>query len=404
MRILHVNDTSSHVGGAETNIFSIIEAFKEEGHEQYLFALRGDREDRENVFVLGEERVGEQSLLGKATFDFFEPNIYFNRRVYAALRRHAGEVNPDVVHLHNNFLYANSILLALRKSRKPVVQSTHDYGVICPTAWCVKRNGEECEGGFGLKCLKEGCLWTKRFIREYIPRKISCGLKEKTVSRFICPSRGIQEKLSVNGFENTVHIPYFVFPDRFKPDPGRIVNGFILYVGVLFPQKGVDYLIDAMPAILEKKPGASLHIVGEGPEEESLKKKTKVLGLEDKIVFYGRVKKEDLPGFYSKANVVAVPSIWMEQFGIVGLEAMASGRPVVGSDIGGIPEWLSDGKTGLLARPKDSHDLADKIIRMLGNKKIVIEIGVEGVRLCRENFSAKVVYPKLLEVYESAAR
>jgi glycosyltransferase involved in cell wall biosynthesis len=400
MRVLHVNDTGAHVGGAETNLFSIMRLFQGKGHDQFLCAFGGGGKSNEKIFVLDDAARKRRPKF----FGLVEPSLYFNRRVYDALIGHIKKINPDVVHLHNNFLYTNSVLKSLKDSGKPVVQSAHDYGIICPTAWCIRKDGSLCEGDFGWKCLKAGCLWTKKFIREYVPRKRAGKLMKDVVGEFICPSRRIQEMLESNGIANTVHVPYFVFPERFDPNPKKRVEAFILYVGVLFPHKGVNYLIDAMPAILKENKKAVLHIVGDGPEKEKLRKQVQRKKLEDNVMFHGKLSQEQVPGIYSKANVVVVPSVWMEQFGIVGLEAMASGRPIVGSNVGGIPDWLSDGKTGFLTKPRNSEDLAEKIKLILNNKELAIKMGSEGRKICEKTFSAEAVYPKLLEVYESVAR
>ena len=405
MRILHVNDVGFHVGGAETNLFSIMRLFQDKCHEQFLFALRGGNDDiRDDVFILPEEKDSESSILKTLTYNLFDPGLYFNKRVYRILSQYIEKINPDVIHLHNNFLYTNPVLQALLDSGKPVVQSAHDYGIVCPTSWCVKKDGSVCDGGFGLKCFRQGCLWMKKFVREYFPRKKTGKLMREVVDRFICPSKRIQEKLIVNGFDNSVHIPYFIFPDEFNPAPELIEDGFILYVGVLFPQKGVDYLIEAMPQVVNEHPETALHVVGDGPEMRRLDEKAGRLIPKEKVIFHGRIEQDMLPEVYSKANVIVFPSIWVEQFGIVGLEAMASARPVVGSNIGGIPEWLHDGETGFLAKPRDPQDLSEKINKIIENKKLAVKMGRKGRKSCEEKFSADVVYPKLLEVYESVTR
>lgn len=404
MRILHINDTGFHVGGAETNVFSIMKLFNDKGHEQHLFAFRGGGKPDDEVFVFNDEGgVGGSSVL-RYSFGLVEPGLYFDRRIFNVVRKHVDEVNPDVVHLHNNVLHANSVLLALLKSKKPVIQSAHDYGLICPTAWCVRKDGSSCEKGYGLRCLTGGCVWPKKFLREYVPQKISWRLMKKTVKKFICPSRLIEEKINAKGLSNTTHVPYFVFPELFEKNPKKIREGFILFVGVLFPQKGLKHLINAITYVLEEKPNAVLHVVGEGPEKENSIKMAAELGLSEKVVFHGRLSRSELVGLYAKASVVAVPSVWLEQSGIVGLEAMASARPVVGSDIGGIPEWLSDGETGLLCRPRDEKDLAEKIVDVLADKKKAASMGEAGLKTVLNKYSAKAVYPRLLEVYEDAAK
>ncbi len=398
MRVLHINDSGVPVGGAETNLFSLMRLFREKGHEQFMFALRGSQAQNDDIRVF--QGGGKASLLKKLSHNLIDPDLYGNRGVSAALEEYIREVSPDVIHLHNNFLYTNAILQTLKKMRVPTVQTVHDYGLVCPTFWCVKKDGADCEGGFGWKCVKAKCIWPKKYLREYLPRRRARRLRKTVVNTFICPSKLVEKTLKANGIGNTVNIPYFVFPDEFDPNPDRIVDGFILFVGVLFPHKGVKHLIEAMPEVIKGKQDAKLHIVGEGPDRNSLEKNVGKLGLSKSIVFQGRVESEKLRELYNQANFVVVPSVWKEQFGIVGLEAMASGRPVVGSNIGGIPEWLIDGKTGFLTKPGNSKDIAEKISWLLENQEKSLNFGRNGRHSVLKKYSPETIFPKLFEVYE----
>ena len=242
MKVLHFNDTGYHVGGAETNLFSIMEVFKEKGHEQFLFSLKGCGNPEEDVFIF--DRVNGRNT---AFFsNLVNPDFFFNKRVYDGFKEHIRRTEPDVIHMHNNFLFMNTVFKAVQESGIPAVLTAHDYGIVCPLAWCMVE-GVECEGGFGFKCLSNKCFWLKRYIREYFPRKLAWQYLKKNFKTIICPSKRIEKKLNENGLDNTTHIPYFIFPERFKSSNRDIINGNILFVGVLHAQKGVEYLIKALP-------------------------------------------------------------------------------------------------------------------------------------------------------------
>jgi len=149
------------------------------------------------------------------------------------------------------------------------------------------------------------------------------------------------------------------------------VGHLILSVGRLIDWKGTEFLIKAMPAVLERFPDAKLLIIGIGPERDVLMRQTRNLGLSDRIEFPGMVPAKDLPSYYRSADVFVLPSIIRagktEGLGVVLLEAMASGCPVIGSNVGGIPDIITDGENGFLVPEQDTRILADRIVRILSD-------------------------------------
>jgi len=144
----------------------------------------------------------------------------------------------------------------------------------------------------------------------------------------------------------------------------------VLFVGRLAEKKGVQYLIEAMQWV-----DARLVIVGDGPLDGALRRRTKELGLEGKVLFLGAKSHEELPEIYASADVFCAPSVTasdrdQEGFGLVILEAMASGLPVVASRSGGITEIVKDGWNGLLAEERDSRGLAVNLNRVFTDEEI----------------------------------
>ena len=158
-----------------------------------------------------------------------------------------------------------------------------------------------------------------------------------------------------------------------------IDKNIILFVGVLHPHKGPDILLKAMPKILKSIPNTKLVFVGRGGMREELKRLSKKLGVDKHIKFTGFVEEILKPFYYKAADVFCLPSTTShESFGIVNLEAMACGVPIVASKIGGIPDVVKDGENGLLAPPKDSDALADAIIYLLENEDVREKMGKKG--------------------------
>ncbi|MBN2828845.1 MAG: glycosyltransferase family 4 protein, partial [Candidatus Cloacimonetes bacterium] len=178
------------------------------------------------------------------------------------------------------------------------------------------------------------------------------------------------------------------------PKPSNNVP-VLLYVGQLIKGKGVDYLLQAVSKIFHP---LRLIIVGAGNEETNIRNMIKNLKLEDRVELIGWTT--DVEKYYRQADVVVVPSRWQEPFGLVGLEAFAYQTPVVAFNVGGISEWLSDQKTGLLAKPRDVKDLAVKIESLIGNTSLAIDLGKEGYTFVRDNFSEKKYLTEFYKIIE----
>jgi len=179
----------------------------------------------------------------------------------------------------------------------------------------------------------------------------------------------------------------------------------ILTLARLIKWKGINYLIEAMPLVLQQLPQARLVICGDGAERKDLEKLTQQLNLAHSVSFEGRIPNEQLPDYYRSASVFVLPSIVditgeTEALGVVLLEAMACGTPVIGSNVGGIPDIITDGWNGFLAKQKNPQDLADKIIKLLSDEEMRQMFSDNGLQRISERFSWEVVTGKIGETYE----
>ena len=202
-------------------------------------------------------------------------------------------------------------------------------------------------------------------------------------------------------------IPNAVDPEFFSPcDPApRVLGGLpgtsgfrILCVGRLVEHKGIEQLIDAMAFL---KPPAELIVVGDGALRGALEGRARASPSAGRIHFVGRVPLEDLPEYYRACDVFALPSVSrLEAFGIVALEAMASGLPVVASDIPGVREVVNDGLEGYLADPLDPRSFAGRIDTLLSRPLTRARLARNGrARVLRE-FTWTKVADRVVEVYE----
>jgi len=183
-------------------------------------------------------------------------------------------------------------------------------------------------------------------------------------------------------------------------------NRYILFAGRLIDWKGVDFLLMAIPIILNKFPKTTIRIVGNGPERLRLKQKASDLGIENNVLFLGQIPHNKLVDYYSTADVFVLPSYKKESgetegLGVVLLEAMACGVPVVGSNVGGIPSIVKHEKTGLLARPRDSEDLSEKICILLENRNLREHVIENARQMVLENFTWETIADKFINLYET---
>ena len=166
-------------------------------------------------------------------------------------------------------------------------------------------------------------------------------------------------------------------------------------------EKGVHMLMDALA---EAGDGADLIILGDGPRKyrDFLERRVARLGLGSRVEFIGGQPHEKLAGFYVRSRVVVVPSVWPEPFGIVGIEAMAHGRPVVAFDVGGIRDWLADGETGFLVPRGDVKGLAEGVGKLVRSRDLSAQMGEEGRATVRKRFNRADHMEKLLRFYRKA--
>ena len=179
----------------------------------------------------------------------------------------------------------------------------------------------------------------------------------------------------------------------------------VLFVGRLIDWKGVDFLIQAIHIVKSQIPSVSLNIVGDGPERQKFESLVKDLQLENNVRFMGKVTDAELNQAYLGSTLFVLPSterkgFVMEGLGVVLLEAMASGVPVIGSNTGGIPDIIKDGVNGLLVQPGDPKALADAIIRILNDQALADRFREAGIKTVSERFSWDRIGDQFTTVYQ----
>jgi len=196
--------------------------------------------------------------------------------------------------------------------------------------------------------------------------------------------------------------------EAFKPQPGDVfrqrfrADVIVCQVGSMEPRKGTEFFVRSAPMVLEKFPGAKFLLQGVSPPHQrhylqKMKNLVQKLGIEKQVIFIGQVG--DIREILNSLDVVVLASL-REPLGRVLLEAMACGKPVVATRVGGIPEVVEDGITGILVPPADPLALANAIINILSDREMAKKMGMEGRKRVEEEFSIERYVRNIERIYE----
>lgn len=204
-------------------------------------------------------------------------------------------------------------------------------------------------------------------------------------------------------------VPNGVNPEKFKPiydvKELRLRLGLsdklcVLFVGRLIPRKGLSFLVEAARKVVKQIGNTTFLIVGDGPLREYLVSWVDRANLSGKFVFLGDVNENALPLVYNCADVFVLPSV-QEGQGIALLEAQATGKPIVAFKVGGVPEAVIEGESGLLTKP-DSFELSKSLLKLLSDASLREKMGTKGRAFVMNNFSWDICAQKMLRVYREA--
>jgi glycosyltransferase involved in cell wall biosynthesis len=203
--------------------------------------------------------------------------------------------------------------------------------------------------------------------------------------------------------DRLVEIPHGIHFSHFQVKAKEKLPGnpALLYVGRLEHIKGVDLLIDMLPHVLEKCPNAQLHILGSGSQKKELVQRLSKHNLRGKVNFFGYVSGNALPRFYQMADICVFPSRF-ETFGIAILEAMASGKPIVATNVGNIPNLVQNGKNGIVVEPRP-FKIANAVLVLFGDELLRRDISSNNLASARK-YDWKEIIPKYLDMYYSLVR
>jgi len=308
---------------------------------------------------------------------------------------------PDVIQVQNVFPAISPAVFEVAQSAGiPVVMRCSNYRLFCPTGLLMCKRTcaicERCVGGNEYWCVLKNCEASLCKSVGYALRTAYHRVRAtvtRNTSAFYCPSMFLKRKLVGWGIpeQKTAVIPTPVQDVSCSAEAASL-GTYIAYVGRISPEKGVDWLLNAaskLRSIPFKLAGRisqlSVHTMSQLPEN---------------VTWVGELGGSDLNQFYSSARIVVIPSICYEVFPNVGLEAMVRARPVVASRIGGIPELVDDGSTGLLVSPRAVGDLVDKLHTLWSDKNRCDSMGEAGRSKALHDYSEERFYTDLKRLYQ----
>ncbi|MEW6606966.1 MAG: glycosyltransferase family 4 protein [bacterium] len=404
MKILLVNNYYYLRGGSERYFFNLFNLLKEADHEVIPFSVKDER----NIASPYEKYFAQSIHFNNYKLSIKNIKISLNA-IYSIeakkkIESLINEIKPDIAHLHNIYSRISpSILQVLEKYEIPSIMTLHDYKLICPV-YSFLSNGKICErckrykyynavlqrcnkGSIGasvVNCLE---LYIHKVMKLY-----------EGIKMFIAPSEFMRNKMIEFGLDRNkiLHIPNFINFNEYSPFYD--FKDYFVYVGRISPEKGIITLIEAIKYL---NINTKLYLIGEGPYEEKVKQIAR--GIKN-VNFVGYQRGDELKSTIKESMFVIVPSEWYENFPFAILEAFALGKPVIGSNIGGLPELIKDKFNGLLFEPKNVNDLANKIQYLLENKEIIPTLGKNARRLIEEKYNSQIHYQELMEVYKRVRR
>jgi len=391
MKIMHIDQHYHFSGGTENYVLSIMDLLEKRGHNQVV--VYSDKSDK--------------TIKKKCRHEYHLPGITseFRKSHVKELEDIIIQESPDIIYLHNvHNLYAVEKCIKL----KPTIRYVHDPTLCCFTHWKLLPPHflDICSYPLGRACFKNKCIGLnlKNFLR-YFGRLREMSLHKK-LKKIIVASHYMKDLLVQNGFDplNIIVISYFVTnpPSATSLNFDKSERPYIIFfAGLIHKIKGVDLMLKALAMV---KNDFTAVFAGDGEYLEEYQQLAKDLKLGEKVKFLGWVSNKDLMVYHRKADIVIVPSFWVEAFGIVGIEAMSCARPVIAFDTGGIYEWLKDKVNGFLVPRGFYEQLSKKIDLLLSDRKLREEMGTKGREIYEKNFTKELHIDKLIGIMETIVK
>lgn len=385
MKILQVHNYYQHAGGEDNVVAAEAELLRSRGNEVELWSV-----DNKNL------PGGLSGKLKTALTAAYSPNSR------ALGREKLRFFKPDIVHVHNFFpLITPSVYDACRDEAVPVVQTLHNYRLICPGA-LLMRDGHICErciSGSPYQAARYGCYKGSRLgslvVADMVARHRRQGTWRHKVDRFIALTEFAKDKFVQAGFpaeKIAIKSNFLLDPLEEPRNSPTLLGGFALFVGRISEEKGIKTLLKAWTKLGRQ---VNLKVAGSGPMDALLQGVPNIEAL-------GRQSSVEVGRLMRQADFLVLPSEWYEGFPLVLVEAFAHGLPVLASRLGGMAEIVRDGETGLWFEPGNAEDLANKVTWLTDHPDECRRMGENARAAYLANYSPEINYQQLMDIYRGA--
>ncbi len=389
MKILQITHKfpPGFAGGSGNSAYILSKQLLQYGHEVKVIAF-----DNKNI-------KSNDEIYNDIHITRIKPNSankIYNPNLTQSIKIVIDKFNPDIIHLHSIWTVGLAPLQAIRDFRGKIVMKLPDYDMICARGTMLKKDKSICTNSSYRNCI--ACVSPAIFLKQFFIRNYF--FQSAKNIQLLAPSRHIKRMfLMANPRLNVKYFPNFYPPvfDRVdKLDKNSLKDKYqlkdkkvILFSGRIIETKGYQYLLQAMKDI--KDPDAILIIVGNNIDGNKLYDYINIYKVEDKVKYLGNFPLEQLPEIYRISDILVVPSIWPDNSPNVIYEGLVSGLPIIGSDIGGIPDLVLPGKNGYLVPPKNSSALSNKIDLLLSNQEIYTKMSNFSKKLAQKYTSKQLV-------------
>lgn len=399
MKVLIANKFFYRKGGSETVMFQERDFLLASGVDVVDFSMQDERNlasPYQETFVSARsyDEDAKGGLIARAGAAL---RLVHSPEAVSKIGELIDRTRPDLVHCHNVYHQLTPSIIGAAKQRGvPVVLTLHDYKPICPVYTCL-RDGETC-----VQCIdnnffnvvrnrcSDGSLARSALL--YAEAKVQQMKRSyENVDLVIAPSQFMASKVSQARFESARVQVLYNAVDASTITASKEDDGYLLYLGRLSAEKGIETLVEAQA----RANVAPLVVAGTGPLEARLHADY------PDVDFRGHLSGAELEATIRKAAAIVIPSRWFENCPMSVLEAMAYGKPVIGSDIGGIPELVQHEVTGLLFPAGDTDALAGQITRLMEQPKLRKSYGCAARQRLEQEFSIDTHNQKLLQLYNS---
>ena len=390
-----ISQLNNKSGGAIGVAFNEAQELQKKGHHVFVFHGSYDGKfgwDKVHGLDVFRIKIKDRSW-------FFRSYVsVFNRNIEAGFDSFLKEVSPEIVHFHNLYYHFPFSLIKISKKRKiKTFFTAHDvmsfyYGKL----WeFINPNKLSVDNKFNYKIslLKQ----IKRFGKMYNPfRNLFIRYYLKYSDKIFAVSYSLKEALNQNKINNVEVIYNGIDYSNWRIGNEEVINfkkkynlenkKIVLFAARLSPLKGAGNLIKAMEKVTEDVPDVCLLLMGE--KNNYFSKLSKLVKKNEiPVIFTGWLKGDDLISAYYSCNLAVTPSLYLDPFNLINIEAMAAKKPVVGTCFGGTSEIVINNKTGYIVNPYNIDQLAEKIVTLLKNPAKAEKFGQAGYMLVKNKFS-----------------